>query len=64
MLELKVAGMTCDGCVSAVTAAIGRAVPGAAIRVDLPSGLVQVDGVDRREPVADAIEDAGFTVVA
>ena len=64
MLELKVAGMTCEGCASAVTAAVGRAVPGAEVRVDVPAGLVRVDGVDRRELVAGAIEDAGFTVVA
>ena len=64
MLELRVAGMACSGCVKAVTTAIDRVVPGAEVRVDLPNGLVQVDGALNRQTVAEAIEDAGFAVLA
>jgi copper chaperone len=63
MFELKVDGMTCQGCVDAVTNAVDRAVPGAKVDVDLDSGLVRIDGAPQREPVASAIEDAGFDVV-
>jgi copper chaperone len=62
MIELKVEGMTCQGCVTAVTNAIDRAVPGVTVEVDLEAGLVKVNA-PQREPVADAIEDAGFEVV-
>ena len=41
-----VTGMTCEGCVRAVTNAIQRAVPGAAVEVELETGRVTVDGAD------------------
>jgi copper chaperone len=55
-----VKGMTCDGCVRAVTKAIERAVPGASVEVDLDSGKVTVsDGADP-SAIAEAVDDAGF----
>ncbi|MCH9020229.1 MAG: heavy-metal-associated domain-containing protein [Proteobacteria bacterium] len=36
-----VSGMTCEGCVRAVTNAIQRAVPGAAVDVDLETGILR-----------------------
>ena len=63
MLEFKVVGMTCGGCVNAVTTAIERAVPGVTVDVDIEAGTVQVAGTHRTGMVVDAIEDAGFSVI-
>ena len=39
-----VGGMTCQGCVNAVTRALTRAVPGAKVAVDLAQGKVSFVG--------------------
>jgi len=56
----RVTGMTCDGCVRAVTRAVTRAAPGAKVAVDLESGRVTVDGEAALDAVQRAVEDAGF----
>jgi copper chaperone len=63
MLKLKVAGMTCGGCVGSVTRAVTAASPGAKISVDLKSGEVSVDGAAAKQAIVTAIEDAGYDVV-
>ncbi len=55
-----VSGMTCEGCIRAVTNAIQRAVPGAGVNVDLESGKVTVDGAADEPAIALAVADAGF----
>ena len=55
-----VTGMTCEGCVRAITNAIQRAVPGAGVNVDLDSGKVTVDGAADEPVIAQAVADAGF----
>ena len=62
MLKLKVTGMTCGGCASSVTRAIAAVAPGAAVKVDLPSGVVAIDGQAPKAAVVAAIEDAGYDV--
>lgn len=58
-VSYRVTGMTCGGCVRAVTNALHSAAPAASVAVDLPNGLVTVSGID--EPgVRRAVEDAGF----
>ena len=54
-----VSGMTCEGCVRAVTNAIERAIPGASVSVDLAAGKVTVDGDE--SAIAEAVDDAGFS---
>jgi len=69
MLELKVTGMTCGGCVNSVKRAIGRIYPGGVVEVDLTTGRVTV-GTDTIEPapmptrdaVVKSIVTAGFSV--
>lgn len=56
----NVTGMTCGGCASAVTNAIKRAAPGAAIKVDLAKAQVAVEGEAAEAAIAKAITDAGF----
>lgn len=56
----RVGGVTCGGCVAAVTRAIERLDPKAQVSVDLASGKVSVEGAVTREAVQGAIEEAGF----
>ncbi len=57
----KVSGMTCDGCVKAVTSAITTALPNVEVQVDLESGKVTIIGAADKDVVAVAVNDAGFT---
>ena len=64
MLNMKVSGMTCGHCVSAVTKAV-KAVPGADdVNVDLKSGSVTVMGNPDPGAVRDAITEEGYEVQA
>jgi copper chaperone len=56
----RVTGMTCGGCVRAVTNAIRARLPSADISVDLPKGTVTVGGAVDPKVVAAAVEGAGF----
>jgi copper chaperone len=62
MLRLKVSGMTCEGCASAVKRAIGRVSPDAKVEVDVAGGEVRIDGSVASEAAASAITSAGFAV--
>lgn len=62
MLRLKVSGMTCEGCASAVKRAIGRVSQATEITVDLASGEVRIDGPVSAEAAASAVAAAGFAV--
>lgn len=64
MLTLKVSGMTCGHCTSAVTKAIQGVDPAAAVQVDLATGLVEVESKRSRAELARAIEEAGYSVEA
>jgi copper chaperone len=59
----RVTGMTCGGCVRAVTNAIRARSPSASVDIDLASGTVTVDGADPNT-VAAAIADAGYELAA
>lgn len=64
MLQLKVSGMTCGHCVSAVSNAV-RAVPGTEdVRVDLASGQVVVEGSPDEGAIRKAIAEEGYEVAA
>lgn len=57
---LKISGMTCGGCASAVTRALS-AVPGVSkAQVDLASECATVTGAARAEDLIHAVETAGF----
>ena len=64
MLSLKVEGMTCGHCVKTVTKAVQTVAPAAEVIVDLPTGMVTVEGDDRRDVVAAAIEGFSYKVAA
>ena len=56
----RVKGMSCGGCVRAVTNAIRRRAPQAEVSVDLDKGLVTVEGEAAEAEIRGAIADAGF----
>ncbi|RVU16218.1 heavy-metal-associated domain-containing protein [Methylobacterium oryzihabitans] len=59
-LLMRVEGMTCQGCVAAVTRAIRRLDPGAEVGVDLGSGRVAVTTAAEALDVAEALRRAGY----
>ena len=59
--KYKISGMTCDGCIKAVTGAIKAVLPTAEVVVDLDSGEVVVTGTADGDVIARAVNDAGFT---
>ena len=61
MALFHVPDMTCGGCVSAITAAVKRADPGAEVLADLASQDVRVTGTLPEAAVRAAIENAGFS---
>jgi copper chaperone len=62
VLRLKVSGMTCEGCASAVKRAIFRVSPAATVEVDLAAGEVRIEGSVASEAATSAIAAAGFAV--
>ncbi|GAB7525615.1 cation transporter [Paraburkholderia sp. 2C] len=63
-IEFNVEGMSCQHCVSAVTNAIRERDAAANVRVDLAAGKVAVESSASVEILKEAIDDAGYTVVA
>ena len=60
MIELRVTGMTCGHCVSAVTRAVKAVDPEANVQVDLGAGRVRVDGRSSADALGKAIAEAGY----
>ena len=63
MLSLKVSGMTCGGCINAVTRAVQAQDPQAVIQADLPSQTVTLETTLSAAQASQLITDAGFPVV-
>ncbi|WP_457092124.1 heavy-metal-associated domain-containing protein [Microvirga sp. P5_D2] len=59
-LLMQVEGMTCDGCVNAVTKAIQRLDPAATVEVDLEHGRVHVMTCAQSIEVARVLDAAGY----
>ena len=62
MFTLKVSGMTCGGCINAVTRAIQAQDPQAKVQVDLPTQVVSLETSLSPELASQLITDAGFPV--
>ena len=59
-IEIAIAGMTCSGCVNAVTRALAR-VPGVAeVSVDLDAGRARVAGSASPDTLLAAVGKAGY----
>jgi copper chaperone len=63
-LLMQVEGMTCQGCVNAVTKAIQRLDPAAKVDVDLDHGRVHVVTTAQTLEVAEALNAAGYEAQA
>ena len=61
--QLAVSGMTCGGCIKAVTRAIQSADPNAQVKVDLPTQSIELQTVLSTSEAQNLIEDAGFPIV-
>jgi copper chaperone len=62
MLSLKVSGMTCGGCINAVTKAIQAKDAQAKVEVDLASQMVNLETSLSAAQAGQIITDAGFPV--
>jgi len=62
MLSLKVSGMTCGGCINAVTRAIQAQDPQAKVSADLATQTVELETSLSSEVASQIITDAGFPV--
>jgi len=62
-VALKVAGMTCQHCVRAVTGAILALDPEAQVAVDLAAGTVTAETRQPREQVSAAVTAEGYQVL-
>jgi copper chaperone len=60
----QVAGMTCQHCVGAVTQAVKSVDPQAQVKIDLPTGKVEVQSQQDHATIARAIEEEGYKVGA
>jgi copper chaperone len=64
MIEIRIEGMTCGGCVASVRKALTAADQSAQAEIDLASGTARIETALPRERVVAAIEAAGYDVVA
>lgn len=62
MFTLKVSGMTCGGCINAVTRAVQAQDPQAQVQVDLATQVVTLDTTLSPELASELITEAGFPV--
>jgi copper chaperone len=62
MLNLKVSGMTCGGCINAVTRAVQAQDPTAKVQADLASQRVNLETTLSFSQAAQLITEAGFPV--
>jgi copper chaperone len=62
MFTLKVSGMTCGGCINAVTRAVKAQDPKAQVQADLVTQVVSLETSLSAERAAQLITDAGFPV--
>ncbi len=62
MLSLKVSGMTCGGCINAITRAIQSQDPQAIVQADLASQTVTLETTLSQVQATHLITEAGFRV--
>jgi copper chaperone len=61
-MRFTVSGMTCGGCIKAVTRAIQSADPNAQVKVDLSTQSIELQTVLSTSEAQNLIEDAGFPI--
>ena len=63
-ITLDVKGMTCQGCVNAVTRIVKRADANAEVKIDLAAGRADVTTAVAAETIAQAISKGGYEAAA
>lgn len=63
-MQFNVSGMTCGHCAQAITKAINRVDPAAAVKVDVAGGKVTVTSEASPTQIADAIQSEGYEATA
>ena len=63
-MKFTVSGMTCGGCIKAVTKAIQSADPQAQVKVDLASQTIELETQLNSNAAKQLITDAGFPIVS
>jgi copper chaperone len=63
-LNLQVSGMTCGGCINAVTRAIQSKDSQAQVKVDLITQQIELNTTLSIEKARELIEAAGFPVIS
>ncbi|MDX1343712.1 MAG: heavy metal-associated domain-containing protein [Reinekea sp.] len=63
MIELKIEGATCQGCVNSIEKAIRQVNGVDEVHFSLETKIAQVQGSADKQALADAVEDAGFDVI-
>ena len=64
MFTLKVSGMTCGGCINAVTRAVQSQDPQAKVQADLITQTVNLETTLSPGQASQLITDAGFPVLS
>ena len=59
-IQLEVKGMTCQGCVNAVTRVVQRKDPSAQVKIDLATGRLDGSTEMEADTLAKAISAAGY----
>ena len=62
-MQFTVSGMTCGGCINAVTRAIQAQDPQAKVQADLATQMVDLETTLSVEQASQLLADAGFPVV-
>ena len=62
MYTLKVSGMTCGGCINAVTRAVQSQDPSAKVQADLATQTVKLETSLSESQASQLITEAGFPV--
>ncbi len=63
-MELKIANMSCDGCVRSVTRAVQSVDPEAKVQADLPAHLVKVETKASQAAIQEVLAEVGYPAVA
>lgn len=64
MYEVKVSGMTCGSCASAIGYALKTIDPKVEVSVDLKTQTVKIKSDQEQQNITSLIEEAGYPVLA
>jgi copper chaperone len=64
MPDFVVSDMSCEACVRSITKAVQAVDPAAVVAADLASKRVHIDSAAPAPALANAMDEAGFTVAA